>query len=120
MRVLLIDDDLDTQNVISMISARKGVQLAVSGTGQAGLEYLRTGSEPDVVILDIRLPDTDGYKMLNTIQQENLAPNSKFVAITAYYTPSSEIEARNKGFDAFYAKPIPTMEFISALEQLVG
>jgi CheY-like chemotaxis protein len=120
MRILLIDDDLDTQNVISMISANSGVHLDVSGTAKAGLEWLRNTQQPDVVILDIRLPDGDGYDMLNIIQRENLAPKSKFVAITAYYSADSEIEARRRGFDAFYAKPVPTKLFIPELEKLVG
>jgi len=120
MRILLIDDDLDTQNVVAMLSAKSGVHLDVSGTGQAGLESLRTAQQPDVIILDIRLPDSNGYSLLELIHRENLAPNSKFVAITAYYSVDSDIEARRHGFHAFYAKPLPTTQFIPDLEKLVG
>jgi two-component system, OmpR family, response regulator TrcR len=100
-KVLLIDDNEDIQNLFELV-LENSVQIC--HTAADGLAQLEQTS-PDVVVIDIMLPDLDGYKLLRRIREQNLAPTTKFIATTAYYTDSTSREVQEAGFDGYLPKP---------------
>jgi CheY-like chemotaxis protein len=73
-------------------------------TGAAGLDLARTG-RPDVVLVDIGLPDLDGYEVGRQLRAI-LGPSVRLIALTGYGQPEDRQRSRVAGFDAHLVKPV--------------
>lgn len=102
--VLLVDDDPDAQAVFEIVMTHHNVPFTIVGDAETALDYLRSHS-PDVVFMDIFLPGLDGYQALDRIRQASLAPGSRIIATTAYYTRDTQQEVLQRGFDGYLSKP---------------
>jgi CheY-like chemotaxis protein len=117
LNILLIDDDADTQNIFRIAAEFRDHHLTVAGNGQNGLAALRN-SDPDIVVIDLVLPDMDGYKVFDRIHESNLAPHATFVAITAYHTADTTHRTTSHGFDGFLPKPLWSSQLMQRLEEI--
>lgn len=115
--VLLVDDDPDVKNVFELVMSHHQLPLTVMTDAESALDYLRD-HEPDVIVLDIFLPDLDGYQTLNQIRKQALAPSSCVVATTAYYTNDTEQDVYQRGFDGYLPKPLDTNKLVDYLTQI--
>lgn len=115
MRVLLIDDDQDTQRIFRLIMDHYGHDLHIAKNAFEGLDHLKS-HQPDVIIIDILLPGLDGYQTLNRIKTENLAPDARFLATTAYYSDDTDIAVMERGFHGFLSKPLNSATLVRSLE----
>jgi CheY-like chemotaxis protein len=117
MRVLIVDDHPDTRYVLERFCSRRGYQVVVAGSLQAGIDLLRT--EPfDAIISDIALPDGTGYAL---ISEARLWGNRALgIALSAYPYPSAVDEPKITGFDYHLRKPCSFAELDSLLEQGSG
>jgi CheY-like chemotaxis protein len=118
MFVLLVDDDEDTRNVFQLVMSHFNHKVVVMEDAESALEYLRTNA-PDVIVMDIFLPNLDGYQALQQIRKTALAPNTRVVATTAYYTSDTHKEVLAWGFAGYLPKPINPTKLVSYLEQIV-
>ncbi len=106
-RILVIDDETAIQESLEMFLREKGLEVFTAGTGAAGLDtYARY--RPQVVILDIRLPDISGLEILNHIVGTD--PEAKVIMITAYHDMETTIEAMRQGAYDYIHKPIDVDE----------
>lgn len=111
-RVLVIDDETSIQESLEMFLREKGMAVHTAGTGAAGLEaYFR--HHPQVVILDIRLPDTSGLDVLKQIVEAN--SDAKVIMITAFHDMETTIEAMRLGAYDYIHKPIDIDELDDAV-----
>ena len=115
--ILLIDDDHDTHNIFRMYTDHHNHALLVAEDGAQGLSILENES-PDMIFVDIVLPDIDGYRILEQIRQNNLAPDSTVVAISAYHTSDTMQTLLEHGFEGFFPKPIALSDVIKTVEKL--
>jgi CheY-like chemotaxis protein len=113
--VLLIDDDPETRNIFQMVLAHHHLALAVAEDAEKGFAYLAT-HHPDIIVLDIFLPGMDGYQALSQIRRHDLAPNSRVIAITSYYTDDTLGDVMERGFNGYLPKPINTANLVSYLQ----
>lgn len=118
MSVLLVDDDPDAQNVFELVMSHYQVPHTILGDAETALDYLRSNS-PDVVLMDIFLPGLDGYQALDRIRRAALAPHSRIVATTAYYTHDTRQEVLQRGFDGYVSKPFDD-GLVNYLRSVVG
>src|SRR5258708_39990917 len=114
MSVLLVDDDADTRKIFQMVLAHHNLDLMVVSNAEAAFEYLRTHS-PDIIILDMFLPGTDGPQALATIRRQGLAPDSVMIATTAFYSQQTAYDIEAWGFSGFIPKPFSSAELVSSL-----
>ena len=112
-RVLLVDDNVDAAATTARILEQFGHEVDVAHSGAAALAACAR-MEPDVAVLDIGLPDMDGYALAAAIRATGLAP--RLVALTGYGQQSDIQRARDAGFDAHLTKPAP----LEALERAVS
>jgi len=117
--ILLVDDDADTQQIIAMIASHFEYPLAIASTAKAAMDQL-SGISPDIVMLDIFLPDSSGYTALNEIRSVTFDHPPKVVAITAYYTTDTQAKMLSYGFDGYLPKPISALTLIPYLQNLVS
>ncbi len=105
--VLVIDDDPLIRKTLSSYLSKKGFEAVAAEDGEEGIqkyeEYI-----PDLVILDIRLPDVDGLEVLGRIREKN--PNASIIIMTAYDDMKTTIEAIKLGAFEYLVKPLDYVE----------
>ncbi len=100
-RVLLIEDDRDIAELVAMYLEQDGIEAAISGTGEAGLEAFRAGPW-DLVVLDINLPGMDGFEVLSEIRKASEIP---VVILSARRDDIDVVYGLGIGADDFVTKP---------------
>jgi DNA-binding NtrC family response regulator len=104
LRVLVVDDEALIRWSIGESLAREGHRVLEASSAQAALDLINSESEPiDVVLLDLRLPDSRDLGLLGRIRQ--LSPGTAIVLMTAYGTPDLVEHARALGACAVIGKP---------------
>ncbi|MEW6040525.1 MAG: response regulator [Elusimicrobiota bacterium] len=97
MKILVVDDDMEIQEMLEVFLQSLNFESVKAFNASEGLKQILT-DEPDVVLLDIRLPDRDGVEMLKEIKQVN--KNISVIMITGYKEAERVIEAfRHGAFD---------------------
>jgi CheY-like chemotaxis protein len=120
MRVLVVDDDLDTLEVMRVILESHGAESAVATTAAEGLAALET-FRPEVILSDIGLPDEDGYEFMRKVRAlpSDQGGQTPAVAASAHVYTSDRERAFNAGFHAFLAKPINARGLVESVKALV-
>jgi len=105
--ILIIDDDPLIRKTLSAHLAAKNFEIISAETGEEGLKKYNESS-PDLVILDIRLPDMDGLETLKNIKSQN--QNASIIIMTAYDDMKTTIEAIKAGAFEYLVKPLDYVE----------
>jgi two-component system response regulator AtoC len=115
-KILVIDDDVSISETLELYLTEEGYDVVTAHTGTEGLNKFVKHS-PDVVILDIRLPDIDGFTVLEDLREEN--ENVKVIMITAHHDMDSTIKAMKEGAFDYIHKPINVDELDIAIKKAV-
>ena len=114
-KVLFIEDDVDSANVLTRALNFKGYESVWAADGQSGLEQYAE-VQPDILLVDINLPDIDGLDIVQRLRAEG--QRLPIVAITA--RAFNRQPAFDAGCDAFMTKPISVHELFRLMEQLLA
>jgi CheY-like chemotaxis protein len=117
LSLMLIDDDVHTQRIFSMVLEHHPHQVLLAGSADEAFDILQHNS-PNVIVIDLMLPGADGFQVCERIHHEGLAPNARLVAITAYHSIGTSETTLSRGFDGFLAKPLDTADLVPFLENL--
>ncbi len=104
-RVLIIDDNADLAEATSMMLTICGFNTSTAYTGSRALEKART-FRPDIILLDIGLPDMDGYEVASSIRRDCGLATTLFIAVSAHDPDSRAPYAREARFDHYLVKPV--------------
>ena len=120
VRVLLVEDEHDTRELLSVALAGYGARVRAAGSVHEALEALATGS-PDVLVSDIGMPDRDGYELLRAVRQSAPATAASVpaIALTAYAKAEDRAQALACGFQAHLTKPLEPIQLARAIRALV-
>ncbi len=120
-RILLVEDDLDSQQVISQISTYLHHTIDVAGSAEDAQNLLaQYGRDYDLVIIDLRLPGQNGWELLSAIREDSDLVNLPCVAVTGYSDTIVEREALAAGFDHFAAKPITATNLVDIFTEFLA
>lgn len=112
-KILLIEDDeYNTEYLIEALR-ETGMQIIQVGNGQEGIELIKKGSTFDLMLLDIRLPDIDGFEVARQIKLHQ--PNLPIIAQTAYASESYKIRCLEAGCSDYIVKPIHQTDLIDMI-----
>ena len=111
--VLVVDDELLIRKSLGKVLRAKGYQVEVASSGAEGLEKV-SEVRPQVMILDMRLPDTDGISVLRRVRQ--LDPLIQVILITAYGDVQSAVDAMKLGACDFLRKPYEMDDIVLTVE----
>ena len=117
--ILVAEDEYDSLQTISMILRHYGIQLYIARNGNECLLLLQQVT-PTLVILDLMMPEMDGWVTLAQIRADQLIAHLPVVAVTAYYSVEMMEEARLAGFDGFFNKPVSPTKFVPKLAEIVS
>jgi DNA-binding response OmpR family regulator len=102
-KILVIDDDDSNRESLEMYFSEEGYDVVTASTGTQGVKRYRD-NPADAVILDIRLPDMEGFDVLDDLRAEN--KDVKVIMITAFHDEKTINRAFEKGSFAYIKKPI--------------
>lgn len=115
MRVLYIDDDrINTLLFVESCRIAGGVEVESAACGDEALEIAASWA-PDLLVIDLHLPDTDGYRLLPALRTRLNRPALPAVLCTADDSDLVAAPARAAGFDACWPKPVELAQLLSGL-----
>jgi two-component system CheB/CheR fusion protein len=116
LRVLIVDDNQDAANSLELLLQLAGHETLALYTAQPALEQAAAFS-PDLALLDIGLPDMDGYELASRMRA--LCPRTRLVAISGYGKAEDEQRAAEAGFDEHLVKPVDFARLATLCAQFV-
>jgi signal transduction histidine kinase/ActR/RegA family two-component response regulator len=105
LKILVVDDNVDAADSIAILLSMEGHQTQTVNNARDAL-IAATEFRPDVVLLDIGLPEMDGYEVARRLRSENAIENLRLVAVTGYGQPADRARAQAAGFDKHLVKPV--------------
>jgi DNA-binding response OmpR family regulator len=112
--VLVIDDDIAMTEMLKVILEPKAFEVLCAKTGKEGIEAARRKS-PDVIVLDLHIPESDGWQVCRSIRQFSKTP---ILVLSALNKPGAVAQALDEGADDYLIKPVPSGVLIAHLKNL--
>jgi len=116
-RVLIVDDDPDIQKLVSYNLAQAGYQVITAATGLAALNAVE-GLPPDLIILDIMLPDLDGLEVCRRIRQQEKTRRIPIIMLTARTQEVDRVVGFELGADDYVMKPFSPRELVLRVKSI--
>ena len=114
-RILLVDDDV--RNIFALTSAleQKGAKVEVARNGREALEKLEEVADIDLVLMDVMMPEMDGYEAMRRIRQNPTWERLPIIAVTAKAMKDDQERCRRAGANDYLAKPIDLTRLFSLI-----
>jgi CheY-like chemotaxis protein/MinD-like ATPase involved in chromosome partitioning or flagellar assembly len=118
-KALVIDDEVPITSIISQFLDDAGFDTQIATSGPEALEKA-TSTRPHVIMLDIMMPDMDGYEVCRLLRRDPRTARALIVALTARGQPVDKQAAFKAGADAHVAKPFKGYALVQEIQQLLG
>jgi DNA-binding response OmpR family regulator len=115
MKILVIDDDPAMTDLLKVLLAPTGAVIMVALSGQDGLEQIAKNT-PDVIILDLMMPDVDGWQVCRRVRETSKTP---ILILSALDNPGTVAAALDAGADDYLVKPVTSGVLIAHINKLV-
>ena len=120
LKLLCIEDNPTNQLLVrELLSLRPAVALSCADSGGAGIAAAQR-QRPDVVLLDMQLPDLHGSEVLHALRRLPGLARCRVIALSANAMPSDIEQARAQGFDDYWTKPIDVARFLGGIDALLA
>lgn len=113
-RILVVDDDESIRKAMTAVLEEEGYVVDTAQSGKEAVEKCST-SHYNLALIDIRLPDMEGTRLLNAMKQST--PPMVKIIVTGYPSLSNAIEAVNKGADAYLLKPLVMNDVLKTIKE---
>lgn len=118
--LLVVEDDHDSAVVIGWMLKSQQLETVIVSSAEAALEQIRKLSKIRAILIDLALPQMDGFELLAHVKGQAATGSIPTIAMTAFHTPELRQKALNSGFDAFIPKPIDQDALLKAIAQVLG
>lgn len=112
-RVLLVDDNEDARELLGGLLEIQGYQVRMAGDAPGALEIAATWS-PQIIVLDLGLPEVDGWELARQLRQIEGLAQARIVALTGYGSERDRERSREAGIDMHLLKPIEISQLLRA------
>ena len=116
--ILIVEDNEKNMKLVRDILQHQGHATLEAVTGTDGVRIAKE-AKPDLVLMDIQLPDIDGIAALRQIRAEPLLDAMPVLAVSASVMPDEQQKIVTSGFDAFITKPIQLQQFREAVQRML-
>jgi CheY-like chemotaxis protein len=113
--VLLVDDDARNIFALSSVLERRGMTVLTATTGREAIELVETTSDLAIVLMDIMMPEMDGYQTMQRIRENPQFNRLPIIALTAKAMKGDREKCLEAGASDYLAKPVNTEQLLSAL-----
>lgn len=118
-KILIIDDDLDTLRLVGLMLQRQGYQISAATNGQQGLEKAFE-ENPNLILLDIMMPDMDGYEVTRRLRQNPVTSKTPILMFTAKTQLDDKVIGFEAGADDYLTKPTHPSELQVRVKTLLA
>jgi two-component system alkaline phosphatase synthesis response regulator PhoP len=123
-KILIVDDDPDLVEAVSIILESKGYKVAAAYGGVEGLEKVKT-EKPDLIVLDVMMPDKDGYEVCKELKADEKYRSIPILLLTAVVSKISSTKyTQQMGMeteaDDYVDKPVEPDELVRRIEVLIS
>jgi DNA-binding response OmpR family regulator len=117
--VLLVDDDPDIRGMLAFTFADYGFTVREAGDGAQALAALREHA-PDVMVLDLMMPNLDGFGLLAAMRRDNVAPETRVLILSCKVDERDLTRGYELGADDYVTKPFDPDQLAQKVERMVG
>src|ERR1700747_430478 len=117
-RILIVEDNTVSLTLLEQLLKAHGYEVLGIPEGLQALDLARE-EQPDLILMDIRLPDISGFKVTRLLKQDQRTKTIPIVAVTALASPEYEREGLESGCDAYIPKPITLGNFLRTIESFL-
>ena len=118
-KILLIEDNEMNRDMLSRRLTRKGFHILVAEDGRKGLEMIRS-EQPDLVLMDMNLPEIDGWNATKTMKHEEGTKHIPVIALTSHAMTGDQERAYEAGCDEYEPKPIDFSALLLKIHRLLA
>lgn len=118
-KILIVEDNDKNMKLVRDILRHKGYATLEAVTGREGV-HMALEQVPDLILMDIQLPDIDGFQALRLIREQPGLKAIPVLAVTASVMPEDQHKIASSGFDGFISKPISIKPFMEAVERFLA
>ena len=118
-KILIVDDDLDTLRLVGLMLQRQGYQISAATNGQQGLEKA-FDEDPDLILLDVMMPDIDGYEVTRRLRQNPSTIETPILMFTAKAQLDDKVVGFEVGVNDYLTKPTHPSELQARVKSLLA
>lgn len=119
-QVLIVEDTPEIAKLLQIFFKLEGLETRTAGNREEVVAALRQPIPPDLVILDVRLPDVNGFDILAKLRQHHTLREVPVIMLTAESTREAVIKGINGGADGFVSKPFEIEHLLKAVKAVLG
>lgn len=122
MKILVVEDDPDVREYLQFVLERAGHLVVAATTGRIAVRWLQEPGKPDLILLDVRLPDRgmDGLDICRALKKDLGSRKIPVIILTGQRSNEARIEAGQAQADLFLTKPIKAPELLKAIDLLLS
>ena len=113
-KILLVDDDRMVTTMLFVALEKKGYQVQIADDGQIALN-LAQSDPPDLIILDVQMPNMNGYTFINELRKSKECQNIPIIVLSSHQDMKAIFQT--KGIKAYFIKPINSEEFMQKIAE---
>lgn len=117
--ILLVEDHTDSRLILATLLKRSGYEVREAADGDEALAQIDR-EEPDLILLDLALPRTDGWSVASLVRSAFTAADIPIVAVTAMDGDADRQRASGLGFSGYFRKPVEPFEVLAFVKSLIG
>jgi len=115
-RILIVEDQEDNRRILRDLLTSAGYETIEASTGEDGVR-LAERHRPALILMDIQLPDVDGYEATRRIKANPLLRQIPIIAVTSYALSGDEVKAKEAGCDAYVTKPFSPRALLATIRE---
>lgn len=116
--IIVVDDDKEIREIITFVLARSGFEVAVASDGRH-LQHLLAEQTPDLIILDVMMPELDGYQIFSALRNDPSTRHIPVVIMTAHSENIYERISLDLGAAEHVTKPFHPLELVDKIKKLL-
>jgi DNA-binding response OmpR family regulator len=118
-QILIVDDEVSILVPLKFLLEKNNFSIVVAQSGKDALDQIRS-EKPDLILLDIMLPDLDGYEIFQLIRENREWDDIKVIYLTARNRDLDIAKGLNLGVDAYITKPFSNAKLLERINQLLA
>ena len=117
-RILVVDDNDDVRVLVGSVLSEEGHKVQIAADGSTALETIKS-DPPDLVVLDIMMPEVDGFTVLRKMREMRVRDRVKVLILTAKTAEADWLKGYRLGADHYLTKPFTVNELLEALRMVL-
>jgi two-component system, cell cycle response regulator DivK len=117
-RILIVEDNHLSLTLLNDFLKVKGYEILKTSEGREAIDLARE-KQPDLILMDIRLPDISGFDVTRLLKQDDQTKSIPIIAVTAFATSGDETKALESGCDGYITKPVIIDNLLRTIESFL-